>query len=93
MQHAKLLIRYWMHFASHSNLIGVCVSTSGKLPACEEDCLLGNWGEWQACSQSCGSDGVQERHRTVQHQGVAGVGLACAPTMEKRICLLEPCPT
>jgi len=62
-----------------------------KLPACEEDCLLGQWQEWQACSQSCGVDGEQSRERTVQHQAASG-GRPCAPKIQRRICLLEACP-
>lgn len=62
-----------------------------KLPACEEDCVLGQWEEWQACSQSCGSDGLQQRQRSVQHQALSG-GRPCAPRIQRRICLLEPCP-
>ena len=65
---------------------------SGKLPVCEEDCVLGPWGEWQACSESCGSDGVQQRTRQVEHKQLTG-GQPCAPKIERRICLLEPCPT
>ena len=34
-------------------------NTLGPVPACEEDCGLGEWGEWSECSQSCGQDGVQ----------------------------------
>merc|ERR1719433_644327 len=62
-----------------------------KLPACEEDCVLGQWEEWQACSQSCGQDGHQQRQRSVKHQALSG-GRPCAPTIERRVCLLDPCP-
>lgn len=62
-----------------------------KLPLCQQDCVLGEWGLWQACSQSCGSDGVQERQRQVDHAARKG-GRPCGPRIERRICLLEPCP-
>ena len=35
------------------------VTVLGNLPGCQEDCGLGEWGEWSECSQSCGQDGVQ----------------------------------
>ena len=35
------------------------LSFIGKLPVCEEDCILSEWAEWGPCSESCGSDGQQ----------------------------------
>mgnify|MGYP001253725459 FL=1 len=63
---------------------------AGKLPLCEENCVVSEWAEWGACSQSCGSDGVQERLRAVTAK--ESTGEPCAPRVERRICLLEPCP-
>lgn len=66
------------------------IDISGKLPLCEENCVVSEWAEWGACSQSCGSDGVQERLRAVTAK--ESTGEPCAPRVERRICLLEPCP-
>jgi len=62
-----------------------------KLPICEEDCVLSEWGAWGPCSESCGSDGQQERHRTVTSKGQSG-GRPCGARIERRICLLDACP-
>ena len=56
-----------------------------------QDCLLGDWQEWSACSQSCGSDGTQERIRQVDNPARNG-GRPCEPKVERRICLLAECP-
>ena len=41
-------------------LFATNIDISGShLPSCQEDCNLGEWGEWSECSQSCGQDGVQ----------------------------------
>ena len=59
-------------------------------PCAEVDCVLGEWGEWSECSQSCGTDGVQERQRIVEAEPGHG-GRPCGPRVEKRMCSLAPC--
>lgn len=76
----------WNNNGSHSN-----VFFSGRLPPCQEDCLLGKWGEWSACSNSCGEDGTQERLREVIHQAEPE-GRKCGAKVERRFCLLSECP-
>jgi hypothetical protein len=86
-----------LHISSHSlsstHLCTYCqlCNISGRLPVCYQDCILGDWEEWSPCSQSCGSDGVQERIRQVDNPAKKG-GRACDPKVERRICLLAECP-
>ena len=58
---------------------------------CPEDCVLGDWGDWSACSHSCGEDGTQERLRPVLRERTEG-GAECGPRVERRVCLLAECP-
>lgn len=46
------------------------------------DCIVGDWGAWEACSAPCGSDGIKKRARTYT-QPVNG-GKACPTTPEKQ---------
>lgn len=61
-----------------------------NMPGCQEECGLGEWGEWSECSQSCGQDGVQERLRNVQNEPEVG-GRPCGPRKESRMCTLADC--
>lgn len=54
---------------------------------CENECLLGSWGQWSPCSSSCGEDGTQERTREIVRDGER-----CGPRVQKRFCLLQECP-
>ena len=62
-----------------------------RLSPCQDDCILGEWGEWSECSQSCGNDGLQKRVREVKHQPGHG-GRPCGPRVERRMCVLASCP-
>jgi len=62
-----------------------------QVPACQGDCTVAEWGEWSACSQSCGQDGMQERLRNVPNEPGIG-GRPCGPRTESRMCSLADCP-
>eukprot|EP00095_Tigriopus_kingsejongensis_P009624 maker-scaffold94_size379870-snap-gene-0.14 protein:Tk09624 transcript:maker-scaffold94_size379870-snap-gene-0.14-mRNA-1 annotation:"hypothetical protein DAPPUDRAFT_321105" len=62
-----------------------------RLPSCQQDCILGLWGQWSPCSKSCGEDGEQSRTREVIHSP-NHQGDLCGAEMEKRFCLLATCP-
>lgn len=67
---------------------------------CSSDCVLGKWGPWSECSQSCESEtgrpgGLQERYRTILAQPGPG-GAACpdmeiAEMKESRVCNHHSC--
>jgi hypothetical protein len=54
------------------------------------DCAVSDWGDWGACSKSCGG-GVHTRKRTVVTQPANG-GKACPDLSETEACNIQPCP-
>ncbi|XP_074660397.1 thrombospondin type-1 domain-containing protein 7B-like [Tubulanus polymorphus] len=64
-----------------------------------QDCVMGQWSDWSACSQSCGTESSQMRVRTVMIHAMHG-GNSCPPNTdengaeaEHRICPNLPrCP-
>ena len=60
------------------------------MPPVGVDCLMGDWGEWSACSKNCGG-GVQTRNRSIITPSNTG-GKACGETVETRPCNTNPCP-
>jgi len=60
------------------------------MPPVGVDCLMGEWGEWSACSKNCGG-GVQTRNRSIITPSNTG-GKACGETAETRPCNTDPCP-
>jgi hypothetical protein len=69
--------------------------TPAPPPCAAQDCVMGEWSEWAACSGDggtprCGS-GVTFRHRNIK-TAPSGVGaLACGPTVEFRACTRNDC--
>lgn len=59
-------------------------------PPVGQDCVMGDWREWSACSKTCGT-GEQTRTRSIVTQPSAG-GRECGPTTESRPCGTDPCP-
>jgi hypothetical protein len=53
--------------------------------ACPIDCAFGEWGDWQACTLSCGA-GSQTRTRTVNQASVQNGGKACPQSQETQSC-------
>ena len=60
------------------------------MPPVGVDCVMGDFGEWSACSQNCGG-GTQTRNRQIITPSNAG-GKACGDTVETRPCNTNPCP-
>ena len=60
------------------------------MPPVGVDCVMGDWGEWSACSKNCGG-GTQTRTRMAITQPNAG-GKACGDLTESKPCNTEPCP-
>ncbi|CAK8671661.1 unnamed protein product [Clavelina lepadiformis] len=58
---------------------------------CPVDCVWGEWGEWNACSISCGS-GIKSRSRSVKTPGVCGGKECIGETLEKAKCNDICCP-
>eukprot|EP01012_Entosiphon_sulcatum_P049575 TRINITY_DN6820_c0_g1_i6.p1 TRINITY_DN6820_c0_g1~~TRINITY_DN6820_c0_g1_i6.p1 ORF type:complete len:7637 (+),score=112.47 TRINITY_DN6820_c0_g1_i6:5459-28369(+) len=56
---------------------------------CPVNCVLGQWGEWSACSVACGT-GTTTRQRLVITQPAYG-GLACGAITETLHCNEQPC--
>jgi hypothetical protein len=52
------------------------------------DCIVGSWGSWLACSKSCGS-GTKRRKRFNVEPTVGGQ--TCPHSTETQPCLVEPC--
>ena len=60
------------------------------MPPVGVDCVMGDWGEWSACSKNCGG-GTQTRNRIAITQPNAG-GKACGDLVETKPCNTDPCP-
>jgi len=60
------------------------------LPACPSDCVMGPWGDWLACSQSC-SGGTATRFRNVK-KSAAGGATCEHKTEQSAACCNEECP-
>jgi len=57
---------------------------------CPKHCTVSKWGDWGACTASCG-EGSQRRARTITAHANHG-GYSC-PNLEKtRVCNTAPCP-
>lgn len=54
-------------------------------PCIIKNCAVSPWGSWNACSQPCGTGGMQVRARTVTTTSSCGV-LPCPPLVETRSC-------
>eukprot|EP00930_Biecheleria_cincta_P073322 TRINITY_DN6062_c0_g2_i1.p1 TRINITY_DN6062_c0_g2~~TRINITY_DN6062_c0_g2_i1.p1 ORF type:complete len:1830 (-),score=240.41 TRINITY_DN6062_c0_g2_i1:94-5583(-) len=68
-----------------------CIGAIEETIACEYntkqiDCGFGNWGEWTACSRTCGGEGWKERFRGITTVAAAG-GIQCKGGMQ----MLAPC--
>jgi hypothetical protein len=57
---------------------------------CPVDCVLGEYGDWGACSVSCGS-GSETRTRELTTAAAHG-GMACGNADDDRVCEREVCP-
>eukprot|EP01012_Entosiphon_sulcatum_P049574 TRINITY_DN6820_c0_g1_i5.p1 TRINITY_DN6820_c0_g1~~TRINITY_DN6820_c0_g1_i5.p1 ORF type:complete len:1020 (+),score=28.13 TRINITY_DN6820_c0_g1_i5:698-3757(+) len=57
---------------------------------CPVDCVVSDWGEWSACSKSCGG-GERKRHRTVVTSPQYN-GKSCPMLDEYDICNTDHCP-
>merc|ERR1719272_1757501 len=64
------------HFSKHQKLCPLSCDVC-------ESCTLGDWGEWTACSATCGGGGQTRARATECTQG---------DLTESRQCNLEPCP-
>jgi hypothetical protein len=58
--------------------------------ACPVDCVMNDFGEYDACSTTCGS-GYQTRHRIIQTVPQHG-GVTCPVLSETRDCKIANCP-
>mmetsp|Transcript_56611 Transcript_56611/g.134848 ORF Transcript_56611/g.134848 Transcript_56611/m.134848 type:complete len:874 (-) Transcript_56611:208-2829(-) len=56
---------------------------------CPVDCVVGDWGEWSACSASCDS-GVRQRTRPTMVAAAHG-GEACGELSQAENCHMEAC--
>ena len=69
----------------------------GETVACEEypcpiDCSYHAYGNWSACSVSCGSNGITRAYRSRQVRESYG-GASCPPdTFKQDTCNMGPCP-
>ena len=52
--------------------------------------MLSEWGEWGACSATCGANAVKERRRMVKVKPKWG-GMDCSSRREKQSCRLQEC--
>jgi len=73
---------------------GLACGPTSETEACDNgpcpfDCQLGEWGEWSACSVSCGG-GVQTRMRPILVP--PQFGGTCGPTEEMQACNTQACP-
>ena len=63
------------------------------MPTCPFHCKVSSFGEWSACTTSCGSGGFQSRTRSVITKEEHG-GYACPYLSETRVCNDDvPCAT
>eukprot|EP01053_Blabericola_migrator_P003450 Blabericola_migrator_1__3449@NODE_2017_length_3414_cov_95_709292_g165_i1_p1_GENE_NODE_2017_length_3414_cov_95_709292_g165_i1NODE_2017_length_3414_cov_95_709292_g165_i1_p1_ORF_typecomplete_len1088_score114_58TSP_1/PF00090_19/7_4e08TSP_1/PF00090_19/1_3e11TSP_1/PF00090_19/4_8e10TSP_1/PF00090_19/2_6e08TSP_1/PF00090_19/3_5e09TSP_1/PF00090_19/8e09TSP_1/PF00090_19/91TSP_1/PF00090_19/3_8e10TSP_1/PF00090_19/5_3e07TSP_1/PF00090_19/8_4e11TSP_1/PF00090_19/8_3e09TSP_1/PF00090_19/1_6e11TSP_1/PF00090_19/1_8e11 len=60
----------------------------GEEGVCPMDCLVSEWSDWSACSQSCGGGLSRRQRRITQHP----VGGTCPDLEETRVCNPDPCP-
>ena len=58
--------------------------------ACPVDCTVAEWGNWNACSEVCGS-GVRSRDRYIVTAPSNG-GAPCPPQKEVENCNTQACP-
>eukprot|EP00117_Sycon_ciliatum_P048173 scpid2370/ scgid5761/ Sushi, von Willebrand factor type A, EGF and pentraxin domain-containing protein 1; CCP module-containing protein 22; Polydom; Selectin-like osteoblast-derived protein; Serologically defined breast cancer antigen NY-BR-38 len=58
-------------------------------PTCDPDCIVSAWGDWQACSATCG-DGQSIRTRVVL-RSPEGLGRACPVLQDTQSCNLRSC--
>merc|ERR1712232_1187954 len=57
----------------------------------DQDCVMGNWSDWSACSRSCGG-GQQFAHRQIKQQA-RGTGSSCGESSLRKVraCAAAPC--
>ena len=66
----------------HRNGAGVLVRKSDRdfqfrtFMQTRVDCIMGDWGPWSACSETCGGTGLRSRTRSVIAEAV-GYGISC----------------
>lgn len=65
------------------------VEDCGKA-ACPSDCILGPWGTFSQCTETCGG-GTMTRHRVVQRHPKHG-GISCTALSQTKPCQNSPCP-
>lgn len=58
--------------------------------ACHADCILGPWGEWSACSKTCGDGSIKTRTRSVVAPAI-GAGECALPTLQEAAGCAPPC--
>lgn len=61
------------------------------IPPCSIDCKMTPWGEWSACTKTCGDNSVQQRMRQIKRPAKHG-GVPCGPKVERKYCFLPLCP-
>ncbi|KAH3711312.1 hypothetical protein DPMN_070817 [Dreissena polymorpha] len=60
------------------------------LKKCPRDCKVSGWGDWGACSATCGPEAVKERSRKVIMSPKFD-GMDCPSLVERQSCQLAPC--
>lgn len=68
----------------HMNLVDVVQQTAGQSGVAPVDCKLTAWGQWSACSKTCGM-GHRFRQRGIV-QAAQGGGAKCEDLLEKVAC-------
>lgn len=68
---------------------GTCDDPKERTINCNVDCKVSGWGNWSACSVSCGG-GTQSRSRTVT-QRKWNNGAACPNLLESQSCNTQGC--
>jgi len=63
--------------------------TDCNVKQCPQDCIMGEWEGWSACSADCGG-GVMTKNRAIIQEAMYG-GEACGETQETEACNSENC--
>jgi len=79
----------------NNNAVGTaCPSLSENRPcnthACDQDCVVGDWTDWQNCSVPCGG-GIRVRTREIA-VAKAGEGAPCETLLTDEPCNMHACP-
>lgn len=59
---------------------------------CPADCQLGGWGEWSACTGTCGGSGTKTRKKIIQNPARCK-GSPCSDVQESSTCTVPCCPS